>query len=140
MGNDGHLVAVPEERLRQAHGADAGPDNPADVDHDDASDIGGDARALIGYLERRVGELTEELAATRTVGEEARAEAKQARATADVLRFQAGQVDVLKALVAAEQAHLADVRIERDRLLQIMTERRESRLSRVMERLWNRAG
>ena len=143
MGNDGRaLVAVPEGRLQQAHdtGADVSPDNPADVDHDDAPGVGRDARALIGYLERRVGELTDELAAARRVGEEARAEAKEARATAEVLRVQAGQVDVLTALVAAERAHLADARIERDRLVQIRAERRESRLSRVMERLWNRTG
>ena len=143
MGNDGRArVAVPEDRLQQAHdvGADVGTDNPADVDQDDVPDVGKDARALIGYLERRVGELTDELAGARRVGEEARAEAKEARVISEVLRVQAGQVDILTALVAAERAHLADARIERDRLLQIMAERRESRLSRVMERLWHRAG
>ena len=113
MGNDGRaLVAVPEDRLQQAHdvGADVGTDSPADVDQDDVPDVGRDARALIGYLERRVGELTDELAAACRVEEEARAEAKEARATAEVLRVQAGQADVLTALVAAERAHLADAR------------------------------
>ena len=107
---------------------------------------GGDARALLAYLERRVEELTEELA-------DARTEIRGARFEAESLRIQAGQVDVLTALVAAERdhsteiraemmalveaerAHLAEVRAERDRLVAMLSERRESRLFSFLDRL-----
>ncbi len=129
-GNDGRaLVAVPEERLErpQEPRAEAAPDDAAD----DAPDTGRDARALIGYLERRVGELTDDLFESRRVAEEARAEARQARTAADALRVQAGQVDVLTALVAAERAHLAEVRVDRDRIVAILAERPTPWIERV---------
>ena len=115
-GNDGRaLVAVPEERLERPHEA------RADASPDDAPDggpgVGRDARALIGYLERRVGELADDLAESRRVAEDARAEAREAHAVAEASRVQAGKVDVLTALVAAERAHLAEVRSDRDRLV-----------------------
>ncbi len=129
-GNDGRaLVAVPEERLERPHEprAESAPDDAAD----DAPDTGRDARALIGYLERRVGELTEDLVASRRVAEEARAEAREARTAAETLRVQAGQVDVLTALVAAERAHLAEVRVDRDRIVAILAERPTPWIGRV---------
>jgi hypothetical protein len=150
-GNDGRaLVAVPEDRITDAatHGAldeATGDDTPviADVTTEDG---GGDARALLAYLERRVEELTEELA-------DARTEVRGARFEAESLRTRAGQVDVLTALVAAERdrsseirtemmalveaerAHLAEVRAERDRLVAMLSERRESRLFSFLDRL-----
>lgn len=129
-GNDGRaLVAVPEERLERPHEprADAAPDDAAD----DAPDVGRDARALIGYLERRVGELTDDLLESRRVAEDARTEAREARTAAEALRVQAGQVDVLTALVAAERAHLAEVRVDRDRIVAILAERPASFRDRV---------
>lgn len=129
-GNDGRaLVAVPEERLERPHEprAEAAPDDAGD----DVPDAGRDARALIGYLERRVGELTDDLADSRRVAEEARAEAREARGAAESLRVQAGQVDVLTALVAAERAHLAEVRVDRDRILAILTQRPAPWIERV---------
>ncbi len=120
-GNDGRaLVAVPEERLDRPHEPRAeAPDDDADA----SPDAGRDARALVAYLERRVGELTDELAEARRLGEEARGEAREARAAAEALRVQAGQADVLTALVAAERAHLCEVRVERDRLVALLTAR-----------------
>ncbi len=122
-GNDGRaLVAVPEERLERPHEprAEAGPD---DETVEALPEAGRDARALITYLERRVGELTDDLAQSRRVAEEARVEAREARVAAEALRVQAGQVDVLTALVAAERAHLSEVRVERDRLVTLLTGR-----------------
>ncbi len=134
-GNDGRaLVAVPEERLERPHEprADAAlPDGGADDGAEDAPEAGRDARALIGYLERRVGELTDELSASRRVAEEARAEARDAQRAAETLRVQAGQVDVLTALVAAERAHLAEVRVDRDRIVAILAERPTPWIDRV---------
>lgn len=121
-GNDGRaLVAVPEERLERPHEprADATPDDEMDT----APEAGRDARALIAYLERRVGELTEDLVQSRRVAEEARLDAREARLAAEALRVQAAQVDVLTALVAAERAHLSEVRVDRDRLVALLTGR-----------------
>ena len=150
-GNDGRaLVAVPEDRITDAatHGAldePTGDDLPGIADVT-AGDGGGDARALLAYLECRVEELTEELA-------DARTEVRGARFEAESLRTRAGQVDVLTALVAAERdrsseirtemmalveaerAHLAEVRTERDRLVAMLSERRESRLFSFLDRL-----
>lgn len=139
-GNDGRaLVAVPEERLDRPHEPRAEPaaeDGPGE-------DAGGrDARALIVYLERRVGELTDELAGARRlaleareearrVGEEAREEARHARAAADAARAAAGQADVLTALMAAERAHLAEVRVDRERLVALLAARRAPWLDRL---------
>ena len=130
-GNDGRaLVAVPAERLDRPH--DPRPDAGADDGLDDGHDVGRDARALIGYLERRVGELAEELAQSRRVAEDARAEARDARLAADALRVQAGQADVLSALVAAERSHLAEVRSERERLVALLGERPVPWLERIV--------
>lgn len=121
-GNDGRaLVAVPAERLERPHEprADAAPDDGADA----PPEAGRDARALIHFLERRVGELADDLGHARRIAEEARAEAREARTAAEALRVQAGQVDVLTALVAAERAHLSEVRVDRDRLMALMAGR-----------------
>ena len=151
QGNDGRaLVAVPEDRIADAatYGAlddSTGGDTPGATDVV-AGDSGGDARALLTYLERRVEELTEELA-------DARTEVRGARFEAENLRTRAGQVDVLTALVAAERdhnselrtelmalveaerAHLAEVRAERDRLVAMLSARREARLFGFLDRL-----
>lgn len=122
-GNDGRaLVAVPQERLDRPQEPRADVSGPDDAG-EDAPEASRDARALIGYLERRVGELTDDLLESRRVAEEARAEAREARTAAETLRVQAGQVDVLTALVAAERAHLAEVRVDRDRMVAILAER-----------------
>jgi hypothetical protein len=121
-GNDGRaLVAVPAERLERPYEPRA--DIVAEEDVEAQPEAGRDARALIAYLERRVGELTEDLSQSRRVAEEARLEAREARIAADALRVQAGQVDVLTALVAAERAHLCEVRVDRDRLVALLTAR-----------------
>lgn len=131
-GNDGRaLVAVPEERLDRPHE----PRAEAPAEADEGAETGRDARALIGYLDRRVGELTDELGETRRVADEARTEAREAREAADRLRVQAGQVDVLTALVSAERAHLSAVRVDRDRLTAILAERRAPWFERVAGRL-----
>lgn len=129
-GNDGRaLVAVPEERLERPHEprADAAPDEGSDG----APEAGRDARALIHYLERRVGELTDDLGQARRIAEEARAEAREARVAAEDLRAKAGQIDVMTALVAAERAHLFEVRTDRDRLVALLTERPMPWLERI---------
>ena len=155
LGNDGRaLVAVPEERIAQAATGDRADDDRGGdtgdvahaVTHDTPDDGRGDARALIGYLERRVDELTDELA-------EARTEARGFRFEAESLRVQASRVDVLTALVETERARTAEVRAEmtvrldlgrallegvqaeRDRLLVEVRERRQSWLERFMGRL-----
>lgn len=85
-GNDGHaLVAVPDDRLDHPH------EPHAEAAPDDAPDVGHDARALIGYLERRVAALTDDLAAARRLGEEARAEAREARMAGETSRIQASR-------------------------------------------------
>ena len=112
-GNDGRaLVAVPEERLEEAAQALASG-NTADGTDDDTPVIAGDvtddgrsdARALIGYLERRVEELTDDLGDTRN-------ELRAARFEADTLRAQAGRADVLVALVETERTRTVEVRTE----------------------------
>lgn len=134
-GNDGRaLVAVPEERLERPHE----PRSETGVDEAVAEAVpeaGRDARALITYLERRVGELTDDLSQSRRVAEEARLEAREARIAVEALRVQAGQVDVLTALVAAERAHLSEVRVERDRLVALLTERPTPWLGKLTSRL-----
>ena len=154
-GNDGKaLVAVPEERIAQAATGDRADDGRRDDTGDVAhavtggapDDSRGDARALIGYLERRVDELTDQLS-------EARTEARGFRFEAEGLRVQASQVDVLTALVETERARMADARAEmtvrldlgrtllegvqgeRDRLLAEVKERRRSWLGRLVAQL-----
>ncbi len=153
-GNDGRaLVAVPEERLEEAAQlvrGDAigdGTDDDAPVTIGDVTDDGrSDARALIGYLERRVEELTDDLADTRN-------ELRAARFEADTLRAQAGRADVLVALVEAERTRTAEVRTEmtaridlgrtllegvqaeRDRLLVEVKDRRQSWVERLVGQL-----
>ncbi len=107
-GNDGRaFVAVPEERLQGAQLAAGDVTN--DVSHDDTpavtDDARNDARALIGYLERRVEEIGDELA-------DARNELRASRFEVDQLRAQAGQADVLMALIETERARTAEVRTE----------------------------
>ena len=150
-GNDGRaLVAVPEERLEEAAqavpgditGDNADDDTPVDAG-DVAADGRSDARALIGYLERRVDELTGDLADTRN-------ELRASRFEADTLRVQAGRADVLVALVETERARTAEVRTEmtvrvdlgrallegvqaeRDRLLVEVKDRRQSWVKRLV--------
>ena len=157
-GNDGKaLVAVPEERIAQAATGDRADDGRRDdtgeggpggagVTGGAPDDSRGDARALIGYLERRVDELTDQLS-------EARTEARGFRFEAEGLRVQASQVDVLTALVETERARMADARAEmtvrldlgrtllegvqaeRDRLLVEVKERRRSWLGRLVAQL-----
>ena len=153
-GNDGRaLVAVPEERLEEAAQAIAsgstagGTDDDTPVAAGDVTDDGrSDARALIGYLERRVEELTDDLADTRN-------ELRAARFEADTLRTQAGRADVLVALVETErtrtvevrtemtaridlgQALLEGVQAERDRLLVDVRDRRQSWVGRLLGQL-----
>ncbi len=144
------MGAVPEERLEEVAQAVSGDDIGDDIDDDippgtgDVIDDGrGDARALLGYLERRVEELTDDLADTRN-------ELRAARFEADTLRAQAGRADVLVALVEAERARTAEVRTEmaaridlgrsllegvqdeRDRLLVEVKDRRQSWVERLV--------
>ena len=146
-GNDGRaLVAVSEERLDQAATIDDADANAGDVTEGVTGDITGegrDARALIGLLERRIDELSEEVA-------EARTGARGARFEAESLRVQAGRVDGPAALREAERTHVAEARgvtvarvdagralldavqAERDRLLVDVTEHRRSWRHRVV--------
>ncbi len=153
-GNDGRaLVAVPEERLEEVAQAVAsgsiadGTDDDTPVTAGDVTDDGrSDARALIGYLERRVEELTDDLADTRN-------ELRAARFEADTLRAQAGRADVLVALVETERTRTVEVRTEmtaridlgrallegvqaeRDRLLVEVRDRRQSWVGRLVGQL-----
>ncbi len=153
-GNDGRaLVAVPEERLEEVAQAVAsgsiadGTEDDTPVTAGDVTDDGrSDARALIGYLERRVEELTDDLADTRN-------ELRAARFEADTLRAQAGRADVLVALVETERTRTVEVRTEmtaridlgralldgvqaeRDRLLVEVTDRRQSWVGRLIGQL-----
>ena len=63
----------------------------------------------------------------------------EARAAAEASRVQAGQVDILTALVAAERAHLAEVRADRDRIVAILAGRPTPWIERVTG-LLRRAG
>ncbi len=152
-GNDGRaLVAVPEERLEEAAQLVPG-DTIGDGTDDDTPTIGdvtddgrSDARVLIGYLERRVEELTDDLADTRN-------ELRAARFEADTLRAQTGRADVLLALVETERIRTAEVRTEmtayidlgrallegvqaeRDRLLVEVKDRRRSWVGRLVGQL-----
>ncbi len=124
-----------------------GTDDDTPVTTGDVADDGrSDARALIGYLERRVEELTDDLADTRN-------ELRAARFEADTLRAQAGRADVLVALVEAERTRTAEVRTEmaaridlgrtllegvqaeRDRLLVEVKDRRQSWVGRLVGQL-----
>ncbi len=153
-GNDGRaLVAVPEERLEEVAQAVAsgsiadGADDDTPVTAGDVTDDGrSDAHALIGYLERRVEELTDDLADTRN-------ELRAARFEADTLRAQAGRADVLVALVETERTRTVEVRTEmtaridlgrallegvqaeRDRLLVEVRDRRQSWVGRLVGQL-----
>ena len=153
-GNDGRaLVAVPEERLEEAAQAVAsgsiadGTDDDTPAAAGDVIDDGrSDARALIGYLERRVEELTDDLADTRN-------ELRAARFEADTLRAQAGRADVLVAVVETERTRTVEVRTEmtaridlgrallegvqaeRDRLLVEVRDRRQSWVGRLVGHL-----
>ncbi len=105
-------MAVPEERLKEAAQTVAsdsiadGTDDDTPVAACDVTDDGrSDARALIGYLERRVEELTDDLIDTRN-------ELRAARFEADTLRAQAGRADVLVALVETERNRTVEVRTE----------------------------
>ena len=153
-GNDGRaLVAVPEERLEEtAQTVTSGSitdntddDTPVTVANV-TDDVRSDARALIGYLERRVEELSDDLSDTRN-------ELRAARFEADTLRAQAGRVDVLVALVETERTRTVEVRTEmtaridlgrallegvqaeRDRLLVEVRDRRQSWMGRLVGQL-----
>ena len=111
-GNDGRaLVAVPEDRLQEAQAVtgdltgDAHDDDIPVVTDGVTDDARSDSRALIGYLERRVEEMGDELADVRN-------ELRAARFEADQLRAQAGQADVLMALVEMERTRTVEVRAE----------------------------
>ena len=106
-GNDGRaLVEVPEEPMQDAAQAGAG-DSSEDDTNDAAPGIAGDvaydgrsdARALIGCLERRVEELTDDLADTRN-------ELQAAHFEADALRAQPRRADVLLAPVEAREDYV----------------------------------
>ena len=149
-GNGGRaLVAVPDERLEeaaQALASDSTDDDTPVAACDVPNDARSDARALIGYLERRVEELTDDLGDTRN-------ELRAARFEADTLRAQAGRADVLVALVETERTRTAEVRIEmtaridlgrallegvqaeRDRLLVEVKDRRQSWVGRLVGQL-----
>ena len=153
-GNDGRaLVAVPEERLQEVAQVATGDvtgdahDDDIPVVTDGVTDDGrSDARALIGYLERRVEELTDDLADTRN-------ELRAARLEADTLRAQAGRANVLVALVETERTRTVEVRTEmtaridlgrallegvqaeRDRLLVEVRDRRQSWVGRLIGQL-----
>ena len=153
-GNDGRaLVAVPKERLDEAAQTVTSGSITDNTDDDipvavaDITDDGrSDARALIGYLERRVEELSDDLSDTRN-------ELRAARFEADMLRARAGRADVLVALVETERTRTVEVRTEmtaridlgrallegvqaeRDRLLVEVRDRRQSWVGRLVRQL-----
>ncbi len=150
MTRSSHLDRRWIEEAAQLVSGDAigdGTDDDTPVTGGDVTDDGrSDARALIGYLERRVEELTDDLANTRN-------ELRAARFEGDALRAQAGRADVLVALVEAERARTAEVRTEmtarvdlgrtllegvqaeRDRLLVEVKDRRQSWMARLVGQL-----
>lgn len=85
-------------------------------------------RTLLGYLELRVEQLSEELA-------EARTEMRGIRYEAESLRVDAGRAQVLAALIEAERARYAEVRAERDRLAGELARRDRPWMTRVIDAL-----
>ena len=130
------LIAVPEERIRQAveenTPGDTDADMPAHMDGDtsDPSPVASsDAMPQGTHVDTpdtREAGMGEALAGARALIDhlerrvegmaedlaEARMDARSARFEADSLRVQAGRVDVLTALVEAERARTAEVRAE----------------------------
>jgi hypothetical protein len=93
----------------------------------DAFDMGqGGTRTLVGYLELRVDQLTEELA-------EARMEMRGVRFESETLRVDAARTQVFAALVEAERARSAEFRAERDRLADELAKCRRPWLVRLFE-------
>ena len=112
------LVSVPETLPEE------GTEDP--VFAGEAGTVHGATRALIGHLELRVEQLTQELA-------EARTEMRGVRYEAESLRVDAGRVTVFAALVEAERARSAEFRAERDRLAEDLTRERRPWLRRLVE-------
>ena len=95
-------------------------------EQDDAADMGqGGARTLLGYLELRIEQLTEELA-------DARTEMRRVRFEAESIRVDATRAQVFAALVEAERARSAELKAERDRLADELTQRRRPWLVRLL--------
>ena len=106
QGNDGKArVMVPVDRLDAARtGDDRGDAAGVDAGDDAGAPTGddtGDGVTVVSLLREQVGQLQGELAAARTA--------------LDAERLRAGQVDVLKALLAAEARRVEDLQAERDR-------------------------
>ena len=98
-------------------------------ERDDAADIGqGGARMLLGYLELRIEQLTDELA-------DARTEMRGVRFEAESLRVNAARAQVFAALVEAERARSAEFKAERDRLTAELAKLRRPWLVRLLEAL-----
>jgi hypothetical protein len=127
-------VALRRSWPRRAHPTDgtqvAVPATPPDDEEsEDVTTLGhGDARALLGYLELRVEQLTEELA-------EARTEMRGVRYEADSLRAEAARSQVFAALVEAERARSAEIKAERDRLADELAHDRRPWIGRLVHAL-----
>jgi len=115
IGNDGKTrVAVPVEALTKPPRKhtlpeaqpEALPAAPPEA-HPEAPEVRADARVLLALLEAHVSEL--------------RGELKDARVLIADLSAKAGRVDVMAALLQSERERLAEVRAERDRLLDRLT-------------------
>ncbi len=103
-GNDGKArVAVPVERLEGEHAVsgDAAGEVTKDAAGDAAGDVTGDMSAAVTALTRHVERLERDLAA--------------ASVERDAERARAAQVDVLRAILEAEQRRATELREERDR-------------------------
>ena len=95
----------------------------------DAFDTGqGATRTLVGYLELRIDQLTDELA-------DARMEMRGVRFENETLRVDAARIQVFAALVEAERARSADFRAERDRLADELAKTRRPWLVRLLKAL-----
>ena len=122
-GNDGRSrVLVPVERLlvegTPATG-DSTSDDTAVVTNEIINDVTGDRLIVITTLTRHIERLEQDLTAAKAERDRAAALAVEAAAV-PALRT---TIDALKAALDSERGRVADLRIERDRLIEQMAKR-----------------
>jgi hypothetical protein len=129
-GNDGKArIEVPEEALSAPRTSEATPPvtptdpsaHTGDDTSDDTSDEACDDPSVATVLTRHIERIERELDHARSLLSVVTTERDRERAERDLERAKAAQVDVLKAVLEAEQRRSTELREERDRWQQIAT-------------------
>lgn len=131
QGNDGKArVTVPVEYLQVEKPvardvtSDLKTDVSEDVTSDNARDDTGDSLVVVTTLERHIGRLETELAKAESLLAAVSNDRDRQRADKELERAKAAQVDVLKAVLEAEQRRSNELKEERDRWQKAATEPR----------------